>query len=375
MPEQESVHLIDATMFWSASGGVRRYITAKRRWMAQHTTWRHTVATPLPDSRSDLRMPSLPLPGSGGAYRLAWRRDASARRLLDAAPDLIESADPYRLAWASLDAARARNVPAVAFCHSNLERMAALAAGERWSGAARRAARRYAEHLYSQFDLVLAPSRAMVGHLAEWRIGGAVHQPLGVDTALFHPARRSARWRASLGLPADARLLVYAGRFAPEKNLAVLAGAVRRLGSRYWLLAVGRGPAPPSGEHVIVLPAINEPALLATVLASADLFVHAGTQETFGLSVLEAMACATPVVCSAAEGLAENVDTTVGCGVHDTSIENFADAISCTFERDLPELGAAARRRAQACDWEHVLPGLWQHYRQAFANASQRSRR
>jgi alpha-1,6-mannosyltransferase len=372
MPEQQNIHLIDATMFWSPSGGVRRYITAKRRWMTRHTTWRHTVATPLPDSRSSLRMPSLPLPGSGGAYRLAWGRDASARKLCDAVPDLIESADPYGLAWASLDAARARNVPAVAFCHSNLERLAALAAGERWGGAARRAARRYAAHLYGQFDLVLAPSRAMVEHLAEWRVGEAVHQPLGVDSAVFHPARRSERWRASLGLPGDARLLVYAGRFAPEKNLAVLAGAVQRLGPRYWLLAVGGGPTPPSGRHVIVLPTINEPALLATVLASADLFVHAGTQETFGLSVLEAMACATPVVCSAAEGLAENVDTTVGFGVHDTSIENFADAISCTFERGLPELGASARRRAQACDWDHVLPRLWQHYGQAFANASQR---
>ena len=44
MPEFESthdrVHLIDATMFWNASGGVRRYIGAKRRWMQRHTAWR-----------------------------------------------------------------------------------------------------------------------------------------------------------------------------------------------------------------------------------------------------------------------------------------------------------------------------------------------
>ena len=41
------------------------------------------------------------------------------------------------------------------------------------------------------------------------------------------------------------------------------------------------------------------------MLASADAFVHAGDQETFGLSVLEAMACGTPAVVRDAEGLGE----------------------------------------------------------------------
>ena len=44
------------------------------------------------------------------------------------------------------------------------------------------------------------------------------------------------------------------------------------------------------------------------MLASADAFVHAGDQETFGLSVLEAMACGTPAVVRDAEGLAELAD-------------------------------------------------------------------
>src|SRR4051794_9494826 len=97
MPDAAHPHFIDTTMFWNASGGIRRYVTAKRRWMQRHTAWRHTVATPLPDAAGSLRMPSLPLPGSDGDYRLAWRRGASARKLCDAAPDLIEAADPYRL--------------------------------------------------------------------------------------------------------------------------------------------------------------------------------------------------------------------------------------------------------------------------------------
>ena len=61
-------------------------------------------------------------------------------------------------------------------------------------------------------------------------------------------------------------------------------------------------------RRVVVLPFVTSTRQFATVLASADVFVHAGDQETFGLSVLEAMACGTPAVLRDAEGLAELAD-------------------------------------------------------------------
>lgn len=365
MVDGAAVHLLDATMFWNTSGGVRRYIVAKRHWAERHTSWRHTVATPVTDAVCGLRVPSVALPGSGGDYRMPLRRAASARVLRSARPDLIESGDPYRLAWAALDAAQGLGIPAVAFCHSNLERMAAMAFPGRLSNAARRVARRYAARLYNRFDLVLTPSQAMLGHLTDWGVRAAVRQPLGVDTGVFHPQQRSVTWRASLQLPADARLLIYAGRFAPEKNLAVLAEATRRLGPRYWLLAVGAGTHAPTGDRVIVRAALRDPAELATALASSDLFVHAGTQETFGLSALEAMACGTPVVARGAEGLAELVDSSVGASVAGDAPDDFADAIADAAGRDLTALGAAARQRAAGFDWEHIFPMLWRHYERA----------
>lgn len=360
---QQPVHLLDATMFWNPSGGVRRYIGAKRRWTRQHTNWRHTVATPLPDLPASLRVPSLALPGSAGAYRLPWRRAATARVLQKAAPDLIESADPYRLAWATLDAAQALQIPSVAFCHSNLEQLARLSAGRPLRDVAARAARRYALHLYGEFDLVLAPSAAMVANLRDWGVGRAQHQPLGVDCDVFHPLRESVECRRALGLPRYARLLVYAGRFAAEKNLALLEAVVRRLGPLYWLVAVGDGPARPRGMRVVVLPTLREPTELARLIASCDVFVHAGAQETFGLSVLEALACGVPVVARAAQGLAELVDSEVGEGVGSDHLEEFAAAVAGVFDRDRDRLRHAARTRALAYDWERVLPQLWQHYR------------
>ena len=363
MHEPAPRHLLDATMFWNTSGGIRRYINAKRRWAHENTDWRHTVANPTPDGTAQLCLPSLALPGSGGDYRLPLGRATMARLMHAQRPDLIEAADPYRVAWAALDAARALGVPAVAFCHSNLERMAMQWAPRPLHRLAARTARRYAARLYGHFDLVLAPSRAMVDQLADWGVPAAVHQPLGVDTKVFHPALRDPRWRGALGLPDEARLLVFSGRFAPEKNIDVLSAAVERLGAPYWLVAIGAGPVPPLGSRVIVLPPIAGAASLARALASCDLFVHAGRQETFGLSVLEAMACGLPVVAARADGLAELIDAGSPGEVHGASAAHFAQAIAASFETDRVAAGAAARRRAASQDWADVLPALWAHYR------------
>ena len=360
----DPIHVVDATMFWSATGGgVRRYLLTKHAWLARRAGWRHTIAVPGGDrSAGHAVLPSIALPGSGG-YRLPVRRSAIARVLAALEPDLIEAGDPYRVAWGALDAARSLAIPAVATCHSNLEALARLAGGRRFGGAAAKLARRYARHVYGGFDLVLAPSRSMHRHLLEWGVERVAWQPLGVDTTAFRPSHAAPTWRAEHGIAAEARVLVYAGRFAPEKHLEVLADAVARLGAPYLLVAIGAGPSPPpAGARVRVLPFVPGVAALARALASADAFVHAGDQETFGLSALEAMACGTPIVVRDAEGLAELADGRCGLAVERGSGAAFAEAIAALFEGDRSSLRAAARARAEASDWERVLPDLLGHY-------------
>ena len=378
----DPLHLVDATMFWSPTGGgVRRYLQTKHDWLAAQPRWRHTLAVPrvAGANATGASLPSWPLPGSGG-YRLPIRRRAIARVIGGLAPDLIEAGDPYRVAWGALDAAQMLSVPVLAYCHSNIVAMARLAAGAHLAGAAARAAERYARHLYRRFDLVLAPSRSMAAHLQAWGVERVACQPLGVETTIFRPEARDRSWRERHGWSDATRLLVYAGRFAPEKHLDVLAAAVRRLGAPYVLLAVGAGPAPPPpGERVVVLPFVTSMRELATVLASADVFVHAGDQETFGLSVLEAMACGTPAVLRDAEGLAELADGIGAVGVLGAGAGDFAASIATLFAGDRAARSRAARLRAEASDWQRVLPGLVEHYlrlvgeRATLATASARS--
>ena len=347
---------------------MRRYLRTKHDWFVHQPGWRHTIAVPLvaaPPQEADgvaALLPSLPLFGSGG-YRLPVDRAAVRRALVGLAPDLIEAGDPYRVAWGALDAGCRLGVPVVAYCHSNIEMMARMAAGRWLGGAAAAAARRYARHLYRRFDAVLAPSQSMCRHLIDWGIGNAECQSLGVDSSLFHPSRASPDWRTTLGLDADTRVLVYAGRFAAEKHLDVLAAAVGRLGGRHVLLAIGSGPAPPpAGKHVKIVPFVADAGMLATALASADAFVHAGDQETFGLSVLEAMACGTPVIARSAEGLAELVDDGVGIAVHAGTPAAFADAIESFFAGGRHARAVAARQRAEQHDWSRVLPAVAARY-------------
>lgn len=345
-------------MLWGhASGGVRRYIQAKQDWFRDSTSWRHTIVAPGAQGEGALSIGGCPIPFSGG-YRAPLNRRRGARTLETQRPDLIEAADPYRLAWSSLDAARRLNIPVVGFCHSNVEAMA-----RRWGGPLGSwAARRYARRLYSQFDLVLAPSQSMCAQVGDWGIPRVVHQPLGVDTELFHPRRRDNQWRKQCGLDARSRVLIYAGRFGAEKNLQVLADAVRKLGPPYVLVALGAGPCPPKGEQVRLLPFTNDSHQLARALASSDVFIHAGDQETFGLAALEAMACGRPVIARQRGGLGELVKEEVGMTVEQGTPSAFADAIEVLFSTPLAHRSHAARALALTHRWPMAMARLFAQY-------------
>jgi alpha-1,6-mannosyltransferase len=369
LPPAAGPHLLDVSMFWGATGGVRRVLTAKHERL-RNQGWRHTVIAPGAEGPGMIDCGGVPLPHSGG-YRLVLGRARARRQMEFVAPDIIESADPYTLAWASLQAAEQLRVPAVAFCHSDLPTLAARLLGgprgqaSRRGAQAERWARRYLVNLYSHFDLVLAPSSGLAQRLQAWGVKRVAMQPLGVDCAVFAPRAHDETWRARLcrehRLAPNTRLLIYTGRFAAEKNLQLLADAVRMLGLGHVLVAVGSGPMPPTGKQVLVLPPEHDSARLARMVASSDIYVHAGDQETFGLGVLEAMACGTPVVVAAAGGLAELARDT-GVLVERPLPRLWAEALRASLDSTNAPLRRAALNRAQQQDWPRVMAQLTQRY-------------
>lgn len=350
------MHLVDTTLFFSpTSGGVRRYLTAKQSWLAAHTNWRHTLVVPgderacVPGGISTLSGPKVP--GTFN-YRLPLNVNAWTRMLLELEPDLVETGDAFHPAWCARRVGALRRIPVVAFFHSNLPEII----GRRLGRLSERVMGRYLRLAYEEMSLVFAPSRLMCDTLRGLGIDRVAHQPLGVDSDIFAPRRRTEDLRARLGLPASTRLLAFAGRFSGEKNVPLLIEAFEQLGSGYHLLLLGGGRAYQAAANVTVLPYRRDSVDLAQWLASADALVHAGTMETFGLVILEAMSCGRPVVGIRAGAVPELVDDEVGVLAERPDASLFARAVRELYDRNLDELGAAARQRVLSRhSWQQAM--------------------
>ena len=137
--------------------------------------------------------------------------------------------------------------------------------------------------------------------------------PRGLDTELFHPARRDSAFFEKFGASNGEVRLLYVGRISREKDLDLLADAYRRLrkeGLPVQLFVVGHGPysealakSLPGAFFTGYLRGIE----LATAYASADIFVFPSTTDTFGNVILEAQASGLPVVVSDSGGPKELV--------------------------------------------------------------------
>ena len=341
-------HLVDTTMLFAPrSGGVKRYLTAKSAWIKGYRPGvRHTLVVPGEETRRaealvTIAAARLPF---GDGYRWPTSTRKWTEHLVRLEPDVIEAGDPYGPGHAALDAGERLGVPVVGFCHSDPAALAALHLGD-WAEPPVR--RRWAR-LFRRFDKVVAPSRHIAERLAFAGVPGATVLPLGVDTHLFHPrCADRAGLRLQLGLSARSRLLVFAGRAAREKNIEVLLGAAAKLGPDYHLLLIGAGALARPQANATFMEFVGDPREVARLLASCDAFVHANDREPFGLVALEAMACGLPMVGVASGGIGELVDAQVGELANRATPAAMAEAIEALFERDLPLVGAAARRRAE----------------------------
>jgi alpha-1,6-mannosyltransferase len=374
------MHVVDATLFYSpTSGGVKRYLLAKHEWFRAHTSWRHTLVVP---GESETRAPGDISTIAGGLvpgafnYRLPLNPLRWSRAIDELEPDLIEVGDAFHPAWAAASVARRRGIPLIAFYHSNFPELA----GRRLGRGVRRFTEWYVKLTYERCSQVLAPSRYMCEYLHGIGVPNAICQPLGVDVDTFAPPREEAGrrdLRAELGLPPRTRLLVFAGRFSAEKNIPVLIEAFRKLGADYHLLLIG-GAEASRIDNVTRMPYCRDNHALASRFSAADAFVHAGTHETFGLVLLEAMACGKPVVAMRAGAIPEFVDERVGvlADPHDDphghskiAAANLAAAVAALYERDLALVGAAARAHVVSnYSWSRTLLSLMSHYQAAVSS-------
>jgi glycosyltransferase involved in cell wall biosynthesis len=152
----------------------------------------------------------------------------------------------------------------------------------------------------------------------------------GVDTELFRPA-------ADRGHPWTGPVFLYAGRVAVEKNIEAFL-ALDLPGTK---VVVGDGPARAALMRRypgVVFAGIQHGEALVSYYQRADVFVFPSRTDTFGLVMLEAMACGTPVAAFPVSGPVDVIDDAAAGVLH----EDLREACLRALRLDREEVRAVA---------------------------------
>ena len=351
-----------ANFIGPASGGVRTAVAAMGQGYADAGVERLLVVPGPTDAVEETdagTVVSVRAPRVGGGYRLIvepWRVVDALERF---APTSVELHDKTTLLpvarWA-----RRRGVATVLLSHERLGDMLAMRTGLDTSARApiallNRVVVRSVDRLVvtsgyaeREFRSVAASARCPVTRV-----------PLGVDLDTFRPVRLPPRSDGVLRL-------VHVGRLSREKSphLAVATAAeLHERGVPVQLDVYGEGP------HLDELRALAGSApvtfhgfvagrdALRRRIAEADVALSVCPGETFGLAVLEALACGTPVVTADRGGARELVDVTSG-GWAAPYPAALADAVLDLAARPRDHLRAGARRRAERYPWSAATEAM-----------------
>lgn len=239
--------------------------------------------------------------------------------------------------------------------------------------AARRAARIVTDSAATRADVIAAfgvdPARVEV-----------VYPGVDPDFRASHGEGEALEaFRARLGLPD--RYILYLGTLEPRKNVDRLVRAFARLVRQGFphrlVLAGGRG-----WDHGAIDGAVADEGVTDRVTfpgyvrredqpfwyGAADLFVYPSQYEGFGLPVLEALACGTPVITSNVSSLPEVVGD-AGITVDPADVGSLADAMAAVLsERALAtRMREAGPSRAATFTWANAAGQCVRAYRQAAA--------
>ncbi len=179
--------------------------------------------------------------------------------------------------------------------------------------------------------------------LSNWGLEHLVVWGRGVDTCLFSPRPRLANHQP---------VLLYVGRVAVEKNLE----AFLRLKVRGHKVVVGDGPQRAALQERypgVIWRGYYQGQELAKAYAEADVLVFPSLTDTFGLVMLEAMACGTPVAAYPVTGPRDVVRE----GVRGALAEDWARAVARALR--IP------RERVRAFAEEHDWRAIARRFREA----------
>ncbi|UDI93818.1 MULTISPECIES: glycosyltransferase family 4 protein [Pseudomonas] len=241
-----------------------------------------------------------PLPGYPG---LQWGQSSMhklLRRWTRHRPDVLYIATEGPLGLSALRAARRLGIAVVSGFHTNFQQYT----HQYGLGLLTRLLTHYLRWFHNRSAMTLVPSVSQRLELERRHFERLALLSRGVDSQLFHPAKRLNALREQWGLGERDIAVIHVGRLAPEKNLGLLKRSFEKLAGTYpqrnlKLIVVGDGPQRMALENELpeaIFCGSQRGEALAAHYASGDVFLFPSLTETFGNVVLEALASGLGVV-------------------------------------------------------------------------------
>lgn len=285
-------------------------------------------------------------------------------------PDVLHAASPFMLGGQAIAEAARIGLPSVAIYQTDVAGFARrnrLAAGSPFAWQIIRL-------IHNAADRTLAPSTSAIADLEDAGVKRVHRWVRGVDLEGFHPDNRQGPAAANLRrrlAPGGEVVVGYVGRVALEKGLDRLRALAGVPGIR--VVIVGDGPAMDETRRQLadVGPAFLgqlHGAALRAAYAAMDVFVHTGTEETFGQTLQEAAASGLPVVAPRAGGPIDLVDDGTTGFLFDPDDAADLRAAVARLAADASmraRMGEAGRRRVLPRSWSAVVDQLLAHYERA----------
>lgn len=289
--------------------------------------WGHTVRFVTPQSFRTMACPTYP------EIRLSLFANRKLRRMLDeTVPDAVHIATEGPLGWAARGWCMDHDVPFTSSYHTRFPEYLRLRAPVPLTAS-------YAllRRFHAPAARTLVPTRSMLQSLQAREFENLVLWSRGVDTDVFQPYGKDALDH----LPRPISL--YMGRVSVEKNLDDFLG-IALPGSK---VVIGDGPdlerLRARYPDVNFLGAMHGHTL-ARHVSAADVFVFPSLTDTFGLVLLEAMACGVPVAAYPVTG----------------PVDVVRDGVTGVLDHDLRDAIMAALNLGGRNCRAHVLRYTWE---------------